>query len=102
VAIEGADEVRDHPGVVEFHLNFEVGQAIPRVRWSLDRAGYVVVTAETAQAARTLVQSLASRVRFVTEPDPAVADDADDLRRYRELVTELNQVTHVDALSAQR
>ena len=48
-----------------------MGQLIPRVRWSLDRAGYVVVTAETAQAARDLAQSLASQVRFVTEPDPA-------------------------------
>lgn len=100
VAIEGADEARAHAGVVEFHLNFEVGQLIPRVRWSLDRAGYVVVTAETAQAARDLAQSLASQVRFVTEPDPAAEEDgARALRRYRDLVAELNQVPDVDALT---
>lgn len=97
VAVEGADEVRDHPAAVEFHVNFAVGQTIPRVRWSLDRAGYVVVTAETSPAARDLARSLASRVRFVTEPDPAVAEGDDEHRRHRELVTELNQADHVNA-----
>ncbi|MGV9253599.1 hypothetical protein [Streptomyces sp. NPDC003697] len=83
-AVEGADEVREHPRVVEFHINFQVGQHIPRVRWSLDRAGYVVVTAETAQAALGLARSLASRVRFVTEPEAVAEEDgAHDLRRHR-------------------
>ncbi|WP_327111068.1 ATP-grasp domain-containing protein [Streptomyces sp. NBC_01341] len=100
VAIKGADEARAHSGVVEFHLNFEVGQVIPPVRWSLDRAGYVVVTAETARAAQDLAQALASQVQFVTEPAPdAEEDGAASRRRYRDLVAELNQVPHVDALT---
>ncbi|MGW6916407.1 ATP-grasp domain-containing protein [Kitasatospora sp. NPDC054939] len=104
VTIEGADEVGDHPAVVEFHLNFKPGQSIPRVRWSLDRAGYLVVTADTAEAARDLARSLADRVRFVTEPEPDAAEDTEaDLRRHRDLVTELNQadlVEHVDTVTA--
>ncbi|WP_051753643.1 ATP-grasp domain-containing protein [Streptomyces achromogenes] len=99
VAIDGADEVRDHPAVVEFHLQFAVGQVAPPVRWSPDRAGYLVVTAETGEAASALARSLAGRIRFTTEP---VDNDADELRRQRDLLTDLDQADYVDVLEPRR
>ncbi|MBD0694817.1 ATP-grasp domain-containing protein [Streptomyces sp. CBMA123] len=99
LAIEGAEEVRNHPAVVEFHLQFEVGKVLPPVRWSPDRAGFLTVTAETGEAAGALARSLAARVRFVTEP---VADEGEDLNRHRDLMTELDQAGYVDALNAER
>jgi L-amino acid ligase C-terminal domain 2 len=66
------------------------------VRWSLDRAGYVVVTAESSAAARELAESLAASVRFTTEPVAALDDD---LTRHRALVTELNQADQVETLT---
>nr|WP_316529445.1 hypothetical protein [Kitasatospora sp. K002] len=83
----------------EFHVRFEVGTALPQVRWSPDRAGFLVVTAETAEAASALARSLAAQVRFVTEP---VEDEGDDVRRHRELLTELDQAGYVDAVDAGR
>ncbi|MEU8921527.1 ATP-grasp domain-containing protein [Kitasatospora sp. NPDC048545] len=99
LAVEGVEEVRNHPAVVEFHVQFQVGTVLPPVRWSPDRAGFLVVTAETGEAASALARSLAARVRFVTEP---VEDAADDVSRHRDLLTELDQAGYVDTLNAER
>ncbi|WP_338930421.1 ATP-grasp domain-containing protein [Streptomyces netropsis] len=99
VAIEGAEEVRNHPAIREFHLQFEVGKVLPPVRWSPDRAGFLVVTAETGEAASALARSLAARVRFVTEP---VEARGEELQRQRDLLTELDQAGYVGALDANR
>ncbi|MET9144607.1 MULTISPECIES: ATP-grasp domain-containing protein [unclassified Streptomyces] len=85
----GADEVRAHPQVLELHVNFPVGRSVPRLRWSLDRAGYVVVRADTAAEALALGQDLASRIRLVV--DPADPDRAADDASHRELIGELDQ-----------
>ena len=75
VSIEGAEAVRALPEVVEFHLNFEPGDLIPRVRWSLDRAGYLVVVAESAEQAQERARALADQVRFHTEPVTEATED---------------------------
>lgn len=89
--VENVDQVRNHPAVREFHVNFAPGDLIPRVRWSLDRAGYLVVTAGTSEEARDLAASLASQLSFVTEP----AGDEEDLAKHRDLVAELDQAARV-------
>ncbi|MGC4805007.1 ATP-grasp domain-containing protein [Micromonospora sp. DT233] len=91
VRVENVDEVRNHPAVREFHVNFAAGDVIPAVRWSLDRAGYLVVTAGTSEEARGLAASLADRLTFVTEP----AGDGEDLAQHRDLVAELDQAARV-------
>ncbi len=90
IAVENADEVRNHPAVREFHVNFALGDVIPRVRWSLDRAGYLVATADSSRAAWALANDLASTLRFVTEPVAGASAD-DDLEAHRSLVAELDQ-----------
>ncbi|WP_020493613.1 ATP-grasp domain-containing protein [Salinispora mooreana] len=97
VRVDGVDEVKNHPAVREFHINVAVGQVVPEVRWSLDRAGYLVVTAGTAAEARSLAADLATRLVFVTEP---VANGADDVERHRHLVAELDQANLVAAMTA--
>ncbi|MGW7256375.1 ATP-grasp domain-containing protein [Streptomyces sp. NPDC054834] len=89
----GAEEARAHPQVLELHVNFPVGTSVPRLRWSLDRAGYVVTRADTAQEALSLARDLTSRIRLVVdhvEPDLA-ADDA----RHRDLIGELDQAARL-------
>ncbi|WP_262062098.1 ATP-grasp domain-containing protein [Streptomyces sp. STR69] len=89
----GAEEVRAHPQVLELHVNFPVGSSVPRLRWSLDRAGYVVVRAGTAGEALALGRDLASRIRLVVDevaPDLA-ADDAS----HRDLIGELDQAARL-------
>lgn len=49
--IEGLDEVRRAPGVLDAALYFEPGATINPVRVDADRMGYVIATAETAEAA---------------------------------------------------
>ncbi|MGW5213783.1 ATP-grasp domain-containing protein [Streptomyces sp. NPDC004051] len=67
VAVEGWDEVRAHPAVLYAGLTAEVGEEIRPVRTSSDRAGVVVVGADTPAKARQLARELTSSVRFVVE-----------------------------------
>ncbi|MEV4641944.1 ATP-grasp domain-containing protein [Actinoplanes sp. NPDC049548] len=94
IRVDNVDEVKNHPAVKEFHINFAEGELIPRVRWSLDRAGYLVVAASSAAEARALAESLAARLVFVTEPVPT---EDDHTRQHRELIAELDQAGRVEA-----
>ncbi|WP_329468295.1 ATP-grasp domain-containing protein [Streptomyces sp. NBC_01431] len=87
--VTGAEEVRAHAQVLELHINFPAGQEVPPLRWSLDRAGYVVVHADTADAAEALARDLAGRIAFAVEPkDFDTSAERDDLRA---LVGEIDQ-----------
>ncbi len=89
LAIEGTEDLGNHPAVVDVELSYDIGQLIPPVRCSMDRVGSVMVKAETPQEARKLAQTLASRVRFVTKADPR--DEAQELQQRRNLMTRFDQ-----------
>ncbi|MFI7673245.1 ATP-grasp domain-containing protein [Actinophytocola sp. NPDC049390] len=72
--IVGADEIRRLPDVREFHLNYAVGDRVPPLRWSLDRAGYLVVHRATADEAVRAATEYAARINFVVDQ---VAEDRD-------------------------
>lgn len=65
-AIEGADEVRAHPGVLDLQIDVEAGDVLPEVRDNFDRPGEVLVTAAETAAAVELAESLSRKVRIVT------------------------------------
>ncbi len=66
-SIKGLDEVRAHPDVVEVEVAVEVGDQVPPLRQSADRAGFVLVGAPTADAAVATSAELAGRVVIGTE-----------------------------------
>jgi biotin carboxylase len=74
--VRGWAEALAHPGVLHAELNTGPGAIVPPVRHSGDRAGFVVVGADTAVQARTLARRLAESVEFVTKPveEAAVID----------------------------
>jgi len=80
VAVEGADEVRARPGVLDLELEVAVGQTVPEVTDNFCRPGQVLVTAADATAAAELAEILARKVRIVTRPTadagPATAGEA--------------------------
>jgi hypothetical protein len=70
VAIDGVEDVRAEPDVVEVGLRYATGQCIGPTRWSLDRPGYVIVTADSAAEAAAAAAAQAARVMFTVAPDP--------------------------------
>lgn len=68
-SIEGVDEVRAHPAVVDVRLDVAPGGRIDEVRSSADRSGYLIARAPTSRAALDLCQRLANEVRIVTAPE---------------------------------
>ncbi|MFI5761144.1 ATP-grasp domain-containing protein [Streptomyces sp. NPDC051563] len=76
-AVTGEAEVLADPDVAEVRVLHEVGRRIGPVRWSGDRAGYVIATGATpAQAAAKAVASAARLVFTVTPPSGAPQSDA--------------------------
>ncbi|MEU6770895.1 ATP-grasp domain-containing protein [Streptomyces sp. NPDC046759] len=72
VAVSGKEEVVADPDVTEVRVLHEVGRRIGPVRWSGDRAGYVIATGKTpAQAAAKAAQGAARLVFSVTEEPTA-------------------------------
>ncbi|MBE1574394.1 ATP-grasp domain-containing protein [Amycolatopsis roodepoortensis] len=69
VRIEGWERVRDHPAVLHAELTVRPGDRIGPVHQSGDRAGVVVVGADTPEAARDLARRLAGAVRFTVDGD---------------------------------
>ncbi len=65
--IVGAEEIRNLPDVREFHLNYAVGDRVPPLRWSLDRAGYLVVHRKTVDEAVRAATEYAARITFVVD-----------------------------------
>jgi len=65
-AIEGAEEVRAHPGVLDLQIDVQAGDVLPEVTDNFCRPGEVLVTAaETAEAVE-LAECLSRKVRIVT------------------------------------
>lgn len=75
VAIEGADEVRAHPDVLDLELEVEVGDVVRAVTDNFFRSGELLVTATETAAAVELAESLSRKVRIVTR-GPEVGSDA--------------------------
>jgi hypothetical protein len=67
-AIEGADAVRACAGVLDLDLCVGEGDEVSEVKDSFDRAGQVLVAADSTSAAVELAASLAARVRILTRP----------------------------------
>jgi hypothetical protein len=65
--MDGWEEVTAHPSVLHAELFVEPGNVARPVRDSDDRAGVIVVGAETPAMARDLAGTLTSAVRFVVE-----------------------------------
>ena len=61
-SISGLDDVRASPGVLAAGLYFDAGVTITPVQVDADRRGYVVATAETADAALVLADEAAQRL----------------------------------------
>jgi hypothetical protein len=67
VRVHGWEEVLAHPAVLYAELTVEPGAVIVPVRQSADRAGVVVVGADTPAQARELALKLTTSVEFVVE-----------------------------------
>jgi biotin carboxylase len=66
VAIEGAEEVRGCPSVLDLEIDVAVGDTVPELTDNFCRPGQVLVTAASTGAATELAAELARRVRIVT------------------------------------
>lgn len=71
VAIEGLEQVRAAPGVLDADLYLQPGETIRPVQVDADRRGYVVATGDDADAALAAA-TLAMRNLVVRTADPAV------------------------------
>jgi biotin carboxylase len=68
VAVDGLDDVRAAPGVLEAGLYIQLGETILPVEVDADRRGYVIATADDPQAALKLADGAARRVRVDVVP----------------------------------
>ena len=62
-AVEGLDRVRACPGVLEAGLYIQIGETINPVQVDADRRGFVIATADNAQAALELASKASSHLR---------------------------------------
>jgi biotin carboxylase len=69
VAVEGAEEVRAHPDVLDLEVEVEAGDVVHEVTDNFFRSGELLVKAGDTAAAVELAESLARKVRIVTRPD---------------------------------
>jgi biotin carboxylase len=67
-AVEGADEVRAYPGVLDLELGVKPGDEVGVVSDSFDRPGQLLVTAADTAAAIELCATLVGKIRIVTRP----------------------------------
>lgn len=70
-SIDGLDEVRAAPGVVQTELYFGVGDVIRPVQVDADRLGYVLAVGKSSGEALELAESAATRLRIRADPDGA-------------------------------
>lgn len=66
VAIEGAEDVRAHPGVLDLDITVAVGATIGPVGDNFDRPGQLLVAAEDVTAAVQLCDALVGKLHIVT------------------------------------
>lgn len=66
VRVEGVDEVRAHPGVLDLDVTVAVGAPVAPVGDNFDRLGQLLVTAEDVSAAVQLCDALVGTVHIVT------------------------------------
>ena len=66
VALENT-EMLNRPDVYDAEIYVKPGDEVLEVKSSLDRSGHVIVTAETAQEAIAVAESLIEQVRIITE-----------------------------------
>jgi biotin carboxylase len=66
VSVEGLDRVRAAPGVLEAGLYIEIGETIRAVQVDADRRGYVIATADDADAALELALRASTKLRVDT------------------------------------
>lgn len=69
LSIDGVNEVRTIPAVIDLHLDIEQGSRVDEVRSSLDRSGHLMVQAPTSAEALELCQRLSNQVKIVMAPD---------------------------------
>ncbi|MDD9380510.1 ATP-grasp domain-containing protein [Streptomyces sp. ZAF1911] len=67
-AVTGETEVLADPDVAEVRVLHEVGRRIGPVRWSGDRAGYVIATGSTPARAAAKAEASAARLVFTVTP----------------------------------
>lgn len=70
VAVTGQEEVLADPDVMELRVLHEVGRRIGPVRWSGDRAGYVIATGKTPAEAAAKAAEGAARLVFSVTAEP--------------------------------
>ena len=62
------DSVKGHPSVVEIQIDVKPGDAVKTFEVGPDRIGHLVVKAQTAAAAESLADELASKIHFTISP----------------------------------
>jgi len=72
-SIEGLDQVRAAPGVVQAELYFGLGEVIRPVQVDADRLGYVLAAGKSREDALELANAAASRLRVRADHDAAAA-----------------------------
>lgn len=94
VAVSGQDEVVADPDVAEVLVLHQAGQRIGPVRWSGDRAGYVIATGSTPAEAAARATAGAERLVF-TVTEPSTAEDSPVRTGDRDLSREHDLSRHV-------
>jgi biotin carboxylase len=73
LAVDGMDDVRAAPGVLEAGLYIQLGETIKPVQVDADRRGYIIATADDPQAALTLANRAARALRVEVAHDQPTA-----------------------------
>jgi biotin carboxylase len=66
-SVDGLDEVRASPGVLQAELHVEAGDVIRPVQVDADRLGYVIAAGDDPRAALDLAQAAARRLRVTVD-----------------------------------
>ncbi|MFI8106514.1 ATP-grasp domain-containing protein [Streptomyces sp. NPDC086023] len=90
VAVTGQDEVLADPAVTELRVLHEPGTQVGPVRWSGDRAAYVIATGDTPAEAEARAAAGVAGLVFTVAPGPAAepahrASDAQAISRENDL-----------------
>jgi len=67
VEIQGIDKLEHIDGLLDFHLNVNIGDYISEVNTQLDRAGYFVIKAKSLDLALEKAKEVEGLIKFITE-----------------------------------